>query len=368
MAKIFFSMAGEGRGHATRVRSVVEELRRDHQLVLYASGAAHQMLTAAYEASDDVAVRSIPGLQFAYRGGRLDYFKSLYQSLPYLFRLDGNIAALEGVLRRERPDLVVTDFEPLLPRAARRSGVPFVSFNHQHFLVTYDLSSLPWDLRWKAWLLGRFVAAFYSGQRETIVSSFFFPPLKPGAGNVTQVGVLLRPALLEAASTVGDHVLVYLRRFARENLMQALRGCGREVRIYGLGARPPEGNLRFFQVDEEGFLKDLASCYALISNAGNQLVGEALYLHKPMLALPESGNFEQAVNGHFLRQSGGGDWMDYESLTAQDLRRFFEKVPAYRSQIDAEGVYGNDAALEAISAHLPKVERVGAPQAAMLVA
>ena len=32
-----------------------------------------------------------------------------------------------------KPDLVITDFEPLLPRAARLEGVPYISIDHQHF-------------------------------------------------------------------------------------------------------------------------------------------------------------------------------------------------------------------------------------------
>ena len=78
-------------------------------------------------------------------------------------------------LEKERPDLCITDFEPLLPRAAARCKIPFISFDHQHFLSTVDLSSLPSTLRWKGELLAQFTKWFYRGQRQTIVSSFFTP-------------------------------------------------------------------------------------------------------------------------------------------------------------------------------------------------
>jgi uncharacterized protein (TIGR00661 family) len=355
MAKIVISLAGEGRGHATRIKTVVEALRREHQLILLAPSAAYELLAEAYQGVVGVSVRPIPGLHFRYRGQHLDYLKSLCLAVPYLWNMPRHVEEIEQLLRRERPDLAITDFEPLLPRAAAGCGVPYISFDHQHFLVVNDLSGLPWALRWKAWLLGLSIGLFYRRQRRTIVSSFYAPPLKPAWRDAVQTGVLLRPEILQAQPVAGDHLLVYMRRFLRDNLARALRQCGREVRIYGLGRRPAEGNLHYFEVDERRFIEDLVHCNAVVSNAGNQLVGEALYLRKPFLALPETGNFEQAINAHFLRASGGGDWVPFERLTAADLNRFLEQVPAYRRRIRWQEVVGNDAALAAIREELAAV-------------
>jgi hypothetical protein len=93
---------------------------------------------------------------------------------------------------------------------------PPIAMFHQHFLQVNDLWQLPWSLRWKAWLLARSVGLFYHKQRRTIVSSFYQPPLKPHVRNVTQVGTLLRPEILCARPVVGEHVLVYMRRFLRD--------------------------------------------------------------------------------------------------------------------------------------------------------
>jgi UDP:flavonoid glycosyltransferase YjiC (YdhE family) len=101
----------------------------------------------------------------------------------------------------------------------------------------------------------------------------------------------------------------------------------------------------------------LATCDALICTAGNQLVGEALFLQKPVLALPEPGNFEQALNGHFLRCSGGGESIPCSQLDAARLRQFVEEVPRLRSQIRPEGLNGNPQALRAIERFLPAAER-----------
>ena len=170
------------------------------------------------------------------------------------------LTRLEKLLRRECPDLVITDFEPSLPRAALRCGIPFISLNHQHFLVANDLSKLPAPLRRSATFMGLIVGAYYSGQAETIVSSFYFPPLKPWYKHVKQIGVLLRPQILGACRERGKHLLAYIRKDAFPNVIEAFRQCGRPVRIYGLGNRPAEGNLDYRPIDDRAFVEDLATC------------------------------------------------------------------------------------------------------------
>nr|AIA95492.1 CAZy families GT1 protein [uncultured Pirellula sp.] len=69
MAKIFYSMAGEGRGHAVRVRTLTELLRQDHELHLFASDEAFDFLSRFYSAEGpDVRLLRIPGLRFHYSG------------------------------------------------------------------------------------------------------------------------------------------------------------------------------------------------------------------------------------------------------------------------------------------------------------
>lgn len=356
MARIFYSMAGEGRGHATRVRSIVEALRHEHEIVIFAPGVAYDFLAECYPSQTNTNVKTyrIPGLLFQYRDRRLSYSRTVWSAGEYLMRYPGLVKRLEAEIRRAQPDLVITDFEPALPHAAKRCDVPFISLNHQHFLVVSDLSSLPWDLRLKARCSAPIVSAYYRGQAETIVSSFYFPPLrKQYQHTVMQIGVLLRPEIVAAQPIEQGHVLVYLRRFADENVMAALESLNRDVRVYGLGTRPARGRIQFCPVSDDAFLEDLRTCDALISNAGNQLVGEAMFLGKPVLAIPEQNNFEQYINAHFVRQSQAGDWLENRDVSTQTLGRFMNRLDEYREGIDRRRLYGNPQALAAIQNHLP---------------
>jgi len=353
MATIFYSLAGEGRGHATRVRTIVEHLRSQHRLVIFAPGDAFDMLAPLY-ADTDVRVTRIPGLHFEYGANRaVSRRRTTLGALRYIARLPQLVGRLEREIAAEHPDLVITDFEPSLPRAAARRGVPFVSLNHQHFLVTSDFSELPATLRLRAAGLGKIVELYYSGQAATIVSSFCFPKLRAGLGRTVQVGPLLRPQVLEARPEHGKHLVVYLRKFGPDGLIDALAATGREVRAYGLGAQPSVGNIHFHAIDERRFVEDLATSYALVTTAGNQLLGEALYLQKPVLAFPEPNNPEQLLHGHLLENQQTGERLDFGAVCVPALRNFLANVEFYRSQIATERLNGNPAALAELRRHLP---------------
>ncbi len=332
---------------------MVEALRNEHEIVLFAPGDAYEMLAPRY-AGTSVRIYRIPGLHFHYDDRHvLSFWQTTQETARYLWKLPRLIAWLEILIRKECPDLVITDFEPALPRAAQRVGVPFISLDHQHFLVANDLTCLPSWMQLPAQAMGVLVRCFYSGQAETILSQFYAPPIRRGLCNVTQTGVLLRPEIVQSQATNGEHLVAYLRRKTSDAVLTSLQQLRSPVHVYGLGERPSQGNVQFLRIDELGFIADLASCQAVVCTAGNQLVGEALYLGKPVLAMPEANNFEQFINAWFLRDGGGGDWVDPERITVRHLRRFLAQLPDFADGIDRERMNGTPAALEVISRYLP---------------
>lgn len=355
MATIFYSVMGEGRGHAARARAMVEHLRGNHRLVLYASFDALEFLENAYGNDPEVEVRPTQGLKFHYTEGKLDLSKTIRLGLSLWWNMPKTVNRLAVDIERERPDLVISDFEPTLARAGRQRGVPVLSLDHQHFMVAYDLSALPRRLRWWAWAMGWSIWMFGIGQQRTVISAFYQPPLKPRWANATQVGPLLRPAIRNRKPETGEHLLSYLRRSSPESLLDKLNDLGRPVKVYGLGGRDPfprgpRQNLQFCSVDECAFVDDLVSCQGVIAAAGNQLLGESLYLGKPIFALPEKKHHEQCINATFLKEMGGGDWSHLGEATLAQLQEFIQKLPQYREQIAAipYSFDGNQAAVAVI--------------------
>ncbi len=340
MARIAISLCGEGRGHATRICTLVEHLRREHELVIYTSADAFAFLSGRYRANaGGIEVREIPGLVFQYTGGRLDVMKTIAAGLDYQARILGPLVdRLMAEIDRFGADIGITDFEPALPRACARQGVPLVSIDHQHFLLAYDLASLPMSLQWHAWMMGHAVWMCIFGASDTVVSAFFRPPLRRGWEHVLQVGPLLRPEISAALPVAGDFAVSYLRRHTPFETLAALADCGLPVKVYGLGKRPPIGALSFHEVDGARFVDDLVHCRTLIAAAGNQLIGEALHLGKPMLVLPESAHAEQMMNAHFLSSMGCGDFCPLEEVTAERIAAFVAGLDRFQPAL--AGVVG----------------------------
>jgi uncharacterized protein (TIGR00661 family) len=346
MAKIAISLCGEGRGHATRIATLVERLERDHEILIFTSADALEFLArrfppAVLQGKNESSVRlvEIPGIVFQYSGGRLDVPRSIAAGLDYQAR---QVGPLVDRMMRELDvfgaDLAVTDFEPALPRAAARQQIPLASVDHQHFLLAYDLGSLPLSLRWQAWFMSHAVWMYVSDANDTVVSAFFRPPLRRGWEHVVQVGPLLRREVVRAEPRDEGFVLSYLRRHTPFEAITALADCGMPVKVYGLGHREHVGNISFHAIDERRFIEDLAACRCMVSAAGNQLIGEALHLGKPMLVLPERAHAEQLMNSHFLVGMGCGDFVLLEQVTRERVRGFFDGIDRLRPAL--EGVRG----------------------------
>lgn len=356
MATIFCSMSGEGRGHATRMKSIVDLLKHEHRFVLYAPRDAYNFLAPLYnDVDDNVEVRRIPGMVFHYKNRRLDLTKSIYEGFKYLnTELGDTVDQLVDAIALEQPDLILTDFDPALPRAAVRCGVPFLSLTHQHFLLAYDLSILPWHLRFHAWTMSWFVRVHYSKQELTMVSGFFFPRLKPGYEQVVQLGPMIRPELREMRPHEGDFFLSYLRPRSRERAIEVVANAGLPIKIYGVGQRPAVGQSTFHEIDPIAFAEDLANCKAVICAAGNQLLGECLYLGKPVFAVPEKVHHEQLINAYFLRDMGCGDWVTLETVEIADLHNFVANLDQYRTHLrkTCQQIDGTFKAIEQIQGWL----------------
>lgn len=335
MAKIFYSMAGEGRGHAVRVRTLVEHLRQEHELHLFAPDDAFDFLQRFYgpeSPNPSVRLVRIPGLRFKYTGGKLNLLGSIRRGLKYAaWELPRLVRVFRRRICNERPDLILSDFEPSLPRAAQREEIPFLSIDHQHVLVACDLSSLSRELQWYAWWMGWAIRWHYAGRCHGVMTAFYQPPVKPGFERLRLVGPIIRPEVAAAQASVGDYLLSYLRKNSPDRVFDVLATSPWPVRIYGVGDRPPRGQLTFHPIHEQKFVDDLSGCRAVICAAGNQLLGESLYFGKPVLAIPEEIHHEQRINAYFLCEMGAGDWTTLERFDGPTLERFLSRWDDYHA-------------------------------------
>jgi uncharacterized protein (TIGR00661 family) len=343
--RILYGVFGYGRGHATRALSVLPHLMDRHDVTVLAGGDAHDAIAPIHP------VVRIPTLRYEYgKKGRRSVSRTFGENFEHVSDLTFRGPTYRDVARIAREfaaDVAICDAEPWTHAVAARLGIPRISFDHFGVLA-YCRPTIPWTDRLRSF---RDVTAYRSlmGRPDRIIVSSFYDA---GARDprIRFVGPLLRAEVLQRKATRGEHLLVYLNKGAYQltpRVEQALRSLPLPVVLYGSPRRGVDGNLDFREPSNEPFLEDLASCRAVFSTAGNQLVGEAIWFGKPMLVMPEH-TVEQRLNAAALERLGIGLQVDLAEIDAGTFERFLAREGDFRESIRLAVRDGRVEALSAI--------------------
>lgn len=355
MARIIYALSGQGRGHASRVIAISEELRKaGHEILFCCGGTSQEVLEACGE-----RVLSVPALQHQVDGNKLRPLHTLYRNFQYIINRRKIVSRLTTQFATFKPDLLITDFEAFSSRAARHLRVPVISFDHQH-IVTETRYTLPIYF-WLDAVITAFTIKLIAPKKpeHTLVSSFFCPPLKK-PHRTTLIPPIIRSAVQKLTAHRGEHVVVYFNQSeGTEEFLDTLSSIKRQFIIYNFKepARTDKyKNVQFKEPSLDGFLHDLASCHSVICTAGFTLISEALYLGKPVLALPNGGILEQTLNALFLKQSGLGEGIIDRPVIAEDVNTFLTNCPTYRARLKTYHACGNRKAVMHIQRILAGIE------------
>jgi uncharacterized protein (TIGR00661 family) len=356
--RIVYGVHGYGRGHATRALAVLPHLARRHQLLVLAGGDAHAAI------APDFPVMRIPTLGFAYgrKSGQRSNWNTFRRNFPAALDLLLNgpvFGMVRAAIADFAPDAVICDAEAWTQHAAASLKVPRISFDHIG-MMAYCRPRI----EWRDQLEARFDTLCYQllmlEPERVIVSSFY--PLEPSRRGVRVIGTLARKAVRETIPTTGKHLLVYFNQGhhqLRPRILKALEGVGCPIHVYGTARRGRHGSLSFLPPSNLPFLEDLASCRAVISTAGNQLMGEAAFLGKPMLVMPERC-VEQRLNAAAVERLGIGIRTTPSRFNAELVRRFLDNSGSYLANLQQHKRDGLPEALSAIEQFLREL----APRAA----
>jgi uncharacterized protein (TIGR00661 family) len=342
--RILYGVVGEGMGHAIRSRVVLDELARKHELQVVVSGRAHDYLKAIE--TDRLGVNRIWGLSIVYEDNRVRNFQTLLANVKGALVKGGwpeNIRAFFDIAERFRPEVVISDFESWSYLFGKAQGLPVLSVDNQQIVARCELAPeilAGHDAEFQ--LTRAIVKAKLPGCFHYLVTTFFHPPVvKP---RTTLVPPILRPQVLEARPEDGEHLLVYQTSTSYGGLLEHLRATGVECRIYGVrrGIEQEErdGNLRFMPFSDSGFIEDLRTARGVVANGGFTLLGEAVYLRRPVLSVPVGKQFEQVVNARYLELEGYG--VAAAEVTGPVLGDFLSLAPDLRRNLDAYRQDGNE--------------------------
>lgn len=355
--RILYGVVGEGMGHAMRSRVVLEHLvSQGHEVEIMASGRAVDFLKKKFEGRE---VNRIHGLHIVYEENRMRLGKTVVQNVVQgTTAIPKQIAAYFELIGDFAPDCVISDFESWTYLYAKAHRLPVFSIDNMQVLnrcvIDEDVIA---GHRADFEIARAFVKSKLPFCDWYLITTFFEAPIRKERTSLHRP--ILRPEILAANTGRGEHLLVYQTAEGHEELADTLQRTGLECRVYGMRRaiteEQVEGNLRYRPFDEAGFIRDLASSKAVIAGGGFTLMGEAVYLHKPMLSVPVAGQYEQVLNGKYLEKLGYGRFA--ESL--EDPKVIFDFVDAIASCEDKLATYhqeGNRALLEELDSLLDRVE------------
>ncbi|MFP4381117.1 MAG: glycosyltransferase family protein [Candidatus Sumerlaeia bacterium] len=313
MAQIAYALAGEGRGHATRARSIANALmEQGHRVVFLAGDDGFDFLSECFDDDSRITIIRIPSLHFAYskRGKmkKVSIMGTITKVIGFLWDLREEVKNVIQEFKKIDfdPDFFLCDYEPLAWRVARRLKKPLISLDNQHFFAFVRLAELPLHQWPFTFLIGITCFLMVPGKRACLISKFVPEAYIRKKKKVHMVGPLIRPEIQEYARSEEqqDFVLCYLRPSVADHVIDVVQKTGVKAKVYGLGEKEAQGNMTFCATSADEFARDLARAEKVIGTAGNQLIGECLYLRKPLFLVPEPGQMEQQINAYLARRFG----------------------------------------------------------------
>lgn len=327
--RILYGVPGEGMGHATRSKVTIKYLlSKGHVVTVVASGRAYKFL------AKDFNVIEIGGLEFKYVDGAVNLSQSIIHNASAMPAIIAkNVPACKKIEEFD-PQAVISDFDSFAYLYAKSHSLPIASIDNMQMIgrcihppaitagVESDFATA------KSFVSGKLPYCDYY-----VITTFFYPPINPEyCQNTILVPPILRDVVLRASPRVGDHVLVYQTSTSDTRLLDTLNAVpDQRFIVYGLGRDEKRYNCTIKTFREQEFVDDLASCKAVVANGGMSLLGEAVYLQKPVYSVPIRNHFEQILNARYIAGLGYG--MVSEWFEPVSFNEFLRLSPRFASRL-----------------------------------
>lgn len=325
--RILYGVQATGNGHISRARALLPALQQAGFCIDFVfSGRPVEQLFAMTAFGD---FRSYAGLTFQTNAGRLDLWQTIrHAKLNQLFHDCRKLDTREY-------DVVLTDYEPVTAWAARQQKTLSIGLGHQYAFL-HDIPKVT------------------MGVAERLLFRYFAPADDSIGVHWHHFNAPLLPPLLHLNfrdTTVTPYqILVYLPFESIRDIEMWLKPLVQYqfviVHPAVQGDESKASHLCWRKPDLNAFAQTLQSAEAVLSNAGFELISEALQLKKRILVKPLLRQPEQESNAKALAELGVADvcttlttsriahWLAYyqpqQYLQFADVANAFPAILAHR--------------------------------------
>lgn len=282
--KILYAIQGTGNGHLSRARDIIPVLQKMGVVDILISGTQADIVLPypiKYQMNGF-------GFIFGKKGG-VDLWKTFLQNSIRGFVKEMNQVPVDHY------DIVINDFEPVSAWACYFKRKRCIALSHQSAVLS-KTAPLPKHRD----RIGRFILKHYA----PATTKYGFHFLKFGDQIYTPV---IRKQVRDLIVSNKGHYTVYLPSYSDKKIIKILREfkdvkwevfSKHNKRIYQCG------NISFSPIQNDTFLKSMASCAGVFCGAGFETPSEALYLKKKLLVVPMENQYEQHCNAAALELLG----------------------------------------------------------------
>jgi len=282
--KILYAIQGTGNGHLSRARDIIPVLQKNHEVDLLISGSQ-----ADVELPYPVKYR-FEGLGFIFGSkGGIDLVETYKKNHIKVLLNEINSLPVEEY------QLVINDFEPVSAWACNLKDINCISISHQAAVVNKKAPQPnEFDIIGKAILKNYApVSAKYGFHFKAYDKNIFTP--------------VIRSQVREQVVEKRGHYTVYLPAYNDQRILKVLKQCGDiNWQVFSKHNKQLIGyrNIIIQPIDNDAFIKSIASSEGVLCGAGFETPAEALYMNKKLMVIPMKGQYEQQCNAVALKEMG----------------------------------------------------------------
>ncbi len=342
--KILYGLPSEGMGHATRSKVIISYLMKNNDVRIVTSDRAYSFMEENFPGK----VYEIKGFHLAYKNGGISQFRTMtdfFKNSPK--SLIENFNKYRYIHKEFQPALIISDFESFTFFFAKFHKIPLISIDNIQVINRCKLDfSIPKSELPNYQIAKNIIKAKVPNANYYLITSFFNAEIiKPKTEIIPPI---LRDKIIKSTTSIGKHILVYQTSDSQNNIVSLLNQISNDIfYVYGFNRNENCGNVILKKFSEEGFIEDLASAKAIISNGGFSLISEAVYLKKPVCSIPIKGQFEQFVNAAYIEKCGYGRY--FKEFILDSIKSFLYDINYFQKKLNEYKQDGNNATFKKIN-------------------
>lgn len=303
--KFIFLVQGEGRGHMSQAITLKEKLiERGHEIsCVFIGGKSYQDLPLFFKESFScpIEILSSPGFQVDKKGQGILLFKSAIYSLLHSLRYLKSIKKIKKTIRENKPDALISFYEPLTGAYLRlcRDKTPTFFIGHQFFMDHPAFNPFFKSLAIKE--IFRIYNLFVAPKKSVKIALSFSEENDLEKKNLFICPPLIRKEVKGLTEEQDFYLLYLLNKGYGEKIIDWSKN-NPGIKIEAFNKQPEKevdkksADLTFHNLSGTKFLDFLKKCQAYISTAGFDSIAEAAYLGKKIMMVPTKNHFEQEHN------------------------------------------------------------------------